>query len=225
MEITFMLSYQNQQGRSMVEMLGVLAIIGVLSVGAVSGYSKAMRRYKLNKQSAQLTQLLNALYQYKAEWTFDGQTKVDLIPYYEALGEIPKEMLTNQSSNSSGKIIYDVFNSAIQITTNGTWSMGHELLLSYQIKNNNAFDICLNASNIASMFSNHLLYIGVAKTTANSSSNQFYAKYFGNSYCKQAKDNQLGKCMSEMTMQNIADQCEFCKDSNSCVFRFQFVSD
>ena len=39
----------NQFGRSMVEMLGVLAIIGVLSVGSISGYSMAMKKYKLNK--------------------------------------------------------------------------------------------------------------------------------------------------------------------------------
>ncbi len=39
----------NQFGRSMVEMLGVLAIIGVLSIGAIAGYSKAMEKYKLNK--------------------------------------------------------------------------------------------------------------------------------------------------------------------------------
>ena len=38
-------------GRSMVEMLGVLAIIGVLSVEAIAGYSKAMTKYKLNKQA------------------------------------------------------------------------------------------------------------------------------------------------------------------------------
>ena len=39
----------NQFGRSMVEMLGVLAIIGVLSIGGIAGYSKAMQKYKLNK--------------------------------------------------------------------------------------------------------------------------------------------------------------------------------
>ena len=41
----------------MVEMFSVLAIIGVLSVGAMSGYSKAMMKYKLNKQAEQLSQL------------------------------------------------------------------------------------------------------------------------------------------------------------------------
>lgn len=77
---------KNQSGRSMVEMLGVLAIIGVLSVGAIAGYSKAMTKYKLNKQSEQLTQLVTALYKYKAQWKFDGSKIVDLIPYYEKLG-------------------------------------------------------------------------------------------------------------------------------------------
>ena len=46
-------------GRSMVEMLGVLAIIGVLSVGGIAGYSKAMRKHKLNKFSDGFNQLLN----------------------------------------------------------------------------------------------------------------------------------------------------------------------
>ena len=37
-----LLERNEQTGRSMVEMLGVLAIIGVLSVGGIAGYSKAM---------------------------------------------------------------------------------------------------------------------------------------------------------------------------------------
>ncbi|MBQ8671057.1 MAG: type II secretion system protein [Alphaproteobacteria bacterium] len=45
----------NQNGRSMIEMLGVLAIIGVLSVGGIAGYSKAMRTYRLNKAIEQIT--------------------------------------------------------------------------------------------------------------------------------------------------------------------------
>ena len=39
---------QNQFGRSMIEMLGVLAIIGVLSVGGIAGYSKAMIKWQIN---------------------------------------------------------------------------------------------------------------------------------------------------------------------------------
>ena len=37
-----------QEGRSMIEMLGVLAIIGVLSVGGLAGYTMAMNRHRAN---------------------------------------------------------------------------------------------------------------------------------------------------------------------------------
>ena len=39
----------NENGRSMIEMLGVLAIIGVLSVGGIYGYTVAMRNYRANE--------------------------------------------------------------------------------------------------------------------------------------------------------------------------------
>lgn len=38
-----------ENGRSMVEMLGVLAIIGILSIGAIAGYTMAMNRYRANQ--------------------------------------------------------------------------------------------------------------------------------------------------------------------------------
>ena len=39
----------NENGRSMVEMLGVLAIIGVLSVAGIAGYTIAMNKYRANE--------------------------------------------------------------------------------------------------------------------------------------------------------------------------------
>ena len=47
----------NENGRSMIEMLGVLAIIGVLSVGGIAGYSKAMEQFKINKTIDQISQI------------------------------------------------------------------------------------------------------------------------------------------------------------------------
>ena len=41
-------NFKSENGRSMVEMLGVLAIIGVLSVTGIAGYSAAMRKYRAN---------------------------------------------------------------------------------------------------------------------------------------------------------------------------------
>lgn len=51
----------NENGRSMIEMLGVLAIIGVLSVGGIAGYSKAMSKYRTNKTIEQITQISNGI--------------------------------------------------------------------------------------------------------------------------------------------------------------------
>ncbi len=43
-----MQNYTNENGRSMVEMLGVLAVIGVLSIGGIQGYTYAMNKYRAN---------------------------------------------------------------------------------------------------------------------------------------------------------------------------------
>ena len=49
---------KSQNGRSMIEMLGVLAIIGVLSVGGIAGFSKAMNRYRVNETLNQITHIV-----------------------------------------------------------------------------------------------------------------------------------------------------------------------
>ena len=41
-------NFENELGRSMVEMLGTLAIIGVLSIGGIAGYSYGMDKYRAN---------------------------------------------------------------------------------------------------------------------------------------------------------------------------------
>ena len=48
----------NQIGRSMIEMLGVLAIIAVLSVGGIAGYGKAMEILKFNRYKTSLIELV-----------------------------------------------------------------------------------------------------------------------------------------------------------------------
>ena len=52
-----MTKLNQESGRSMVEMLGVLAIIGVLSIGGIAGYTMAMNRYKANEILAAAAQI------------------------------------------------------------------------------------------------------------------------------------------------------------------------
>ena len=56
--MTDIIKHNNETGRSMVEMLGVLAIVGVLSIGGIAGYSKAMAKYKINKTLDQVSMLI-----------------------------------------------------------------------------------------------------------------------------------------------------------------------
>ena len=51
----------NETGRSMVEMLGVLAIIGVLSVAGIAGYTMAMRKYRANEIAEAISMLAVAV--------------------------------------------------------------------------------------------------------------------------------------------------------------------
>lgn len=49
------LKHTQISGRSMIEMLGVITIIGVLSAGGLIGYSKGMRRHRLNETISEIS--------------------------------------------------------------------------------------------------------------------------------------------------------------------------
>lgn len=79
----------NENGRSMVEMLGVLAIIGVLSVGGIAGYSKAMNKYKLNKMFDQMSMIVaNTRTMYATQTNYDGLGNKNA----KQFGLVPSEM-------------------------------------------------------------------------------------------------------------------------------------
>jgi len=111
------LDLENESGRSMIEMLGVLAIIGVLSVGGIAGYSKAMTKYRINKAIEQITLIAGNI---RAFFAPQGD--------YEGLGDnnigrsiikkaklVPDEML---EYNSDGDIrISNVFGKIVNLYT------------------------------------------------------------------------------------------------------------
>ena len=101
----------NQIGRSMVEMLGVLAIIGVLSVGGIAGYSKAMEKFKNQKAFEQLQTILSNLTQLQLDRKAWGE--VDNVTAIRA-GIIPTEMLNGKSTATATKI-YNAFNLPVDL--------------------------------------------------------------------------------------------------------------
>lgn len=93
----------NEQGRSMIEMLGVLAIVGVLSVGGIAGYSKAMNKFKTNKMIDQINMIAtNIRTLYSSQKTYENltntiATKIGVIPgeMYDATNKGDVSTITN----------------------------------------------------------------------------------------------------------------------------------
>ena len=100
----------NEQGRSMIEMLGVLAIVGVLSVGGIAGYSKAMTKFKTNKVIDQVNMLsTNIRTLYASQRTFNGLNN----KLANQAGAVPSEMVENGSTS----VIQNGFGGDVVITT------------------------------------------------------------------------------------------------------------
>lgn len=87
---------QNENGRSMIEMLGVLAIIAVLTVGGIAGYTKAMAKIKINKSIQQITQTAqHTRIAFGSQRNYTGLGEGDDVPTVMFTADLaPKEMLT-----------------------------------------------------------------------------------------------------------------------------------
>ncbi len=89
--------YEEQSGRSMIEMLGVLAIIGVLSVGGIAGYSKAMNKFKTNKVADNVAMIVtNIRTLYAQQRNYNGLTNSTAIQ----MGVVPDELGTDATSGT-----------------------------------------------------------------------------------------------------------------------------
>ncbi len=94
---------ENQTGRSMIEMLGVLAVVGILSTGGISGYQRAVKKYKLNTLIEQLNELvMNVRTSYMKETSFANVSEQTLIN----LKIVPNSMLLDGYQSTSITHIY-----------------------------------------------------------------------------------------------------------------------
>lgn len=84
---------ENQSGRSMMEMLGVIAIIGVLTVGGIAGYSKAMEKWRINKTSNQISFIVGHLRRlYAGQGDYRGLDSTTSHAVIDKTGAFPAEM-------------------------------------------------------------------------------------------------------------------------------------
>ena len=187
-------------GRSMVEMLGVLAIIGVLSVGAISGYSKAMMKYKLNKQREQISQIMMSLIEYRSIFTSVGHQE-SIVPILIKLNALPQEMIKPNVSTA----IYDNLSSNITIFRTD----GDGVYFIYGMSNvsDDNHTICRNILESFKEYSDVLSALGVNSDTEEGMNQQSW--YYGDSF----SDNY--KKIHQLDISTMNSLCEKC-DSNRC---------
>ena len=204
-----------ENGRSMVEMLGVLAIIGVLSVGAMSGYSKAMMKYKLNKQTEQISYILNnmILEHEKLDRDYEsiknnGDTNGDMTSSFINLGLVPEEMIAQNNIT-----LYDIFDNRVRI-----WEgedIGRYFRLTIYLEQQ-SMDTCLNLYTFAKANSTEIWQTLFYKGTDNGVTGGY--RIYGDKYC-----NQSVSCLKDMTISEMEERCSFCKDGlNGCSFNIMY---
>lgn len=209
----------NQQGRSMVEMLGVLAIIGVLSVGAIAGYSKAMMKYKLNKQAEQITTLINGAtlavrgQQYKRQNTSGYLYLHNLMA---VLNLIPSEMDVKKDKLRDA-MGYDVgvhWESA-------DWPEIKDFLVVALRRGNKFIEepVCWNLLKTAKELSPFLI-------TAQLYVKNRYINFRGDNYCSPGSLPSLGSgypCLYALNMSQIQEFCSLIQEQES-FFRFLWTN-
>ena len=192
-------------GRSMVEMLGVLAIIGVLSVGAIYGYSKAMMKYKLNKQAEVMNMLLHTVVQLNLPYSDDWHTK--LISRLNLLPDGIKQ-------SSSEDYLHDMFGNSIWIFSiqPETNFFGYGIGYNFT-EHGDRNEICRNLLNVYRANSSFIYTINTDnkyqdEETDNSVFENF-GYYYGDNYCIGNR-----KCIRDITISDIDNMCHQC-DVNS----------
>ncbi len=205
---------KSENGRSMVEMLGVLAIIGVLSVGAIAGYSKAMMKYKLNKHAEQMNQIMAAISRNTGSFKH-VKTEAFIQDEFIMMGEIPQEMI-QKGVNGRVSDIVDVFHNSISIQYYPKTSLLSEdkqhnrIILNYVLSDiygstdsNTATEVCRSLFVTAKEQSGELLSIAAGSIGPNPA-----YLYYGDKYCS-------NNCIKNLSMNTIGNICANAKSKSS----------
>ncbi len=199
-------------GRSMVEMLGVLAIIGVLSVGAMSGYSKAMFRYKLNRQAEAFSMLLNNAIQIKPELERAFTGSKFGVNFFNKLHLIPDGM----TYDAKNQTIYDVFDTETSIdyynASNGNidYVISIALARSGNKISRDSIEICRNIITTAQAYSSDIHLLN-SRAGQNNGNTYLSSSLYGDNTCSNSKP-----CLRYADLEKINEVCSFCESESYC---------
>lgn len=188
---------ENQKGRTMIEMLGVLAIAGVLSVGGIAGYSKAMTKYKINRWSEEMFWVTHNFITYQKDWLKIPINKktgtANVTKYMRELGLLPEtwnKYTETEMSDSlgnlvtfatiSGKIFY-------RIAIVSERAISKQLCLQYW-------------ENLIIPYSEFIFRVHIYEEEGGNRNND--SMYYGNNYCTQNK-----RCIRDLQISDIVAKC------------------
>jgi len=184
---------ENQKGRSMIEMLGVLAIVGVLSVGGIAGYSKAMTKYRINKWTEEMIWVIQNFVQYKKDWMrFIGNKEDKMVNQYLK----DAKLLPETWSSKYG--LRDSLDNNI-----GFASYPDRIFYNTEIKTERTeyMEICVRHwTNIIFLYAESIYYVHMYGTREDDSRDS--AQYYGDLYCIAGKN-----CIRDLKISDIVAKC------------------
>lgn len=213
----------NQHGRSMIEMLGVLAIIAVLSVGGIAGYSKAMEKWKANKLVSEYSYLIfglmdkvNELQNMSKDTGYDSQ--VGLSNYVQSASLVPetwKYASSTRMYDSEGnpvlmfsrrnRLVIDIY-LGTKLNSNG-WISGKSEGFSIALCREVMLNLTQRLSDVV-QFSRFYQWSKMESS----------AVYWGNTSCPAGQ-----KCLRDLTVAEINEICKSCKkDNEACGINMEF---
>ena len=205
---------QNQIGRSMIEMLGVLAIIGVLSVAGIAGYSKAMMMWKIDSAINQYTHIIQGM--------LENQMSLRSLPH-QHIGPLLQEMgIIPENWTIEGLNIYDNMGNYLRIYTNHnnekTMTLGIAIGGSKYHKNNESQQICTAILRDFVQPLHATIYFAFLDRNGAS-----YTTWEGDNTYVSSLNHKTDKYIRDMTPTEINQACQTCNDTeNSCAIMLYF---
>ncbi len=219
----------NNDGRSMIEMLGVLAIIGVLSVGGIAGYSKAMTKFKTNKMIDEYNSIVfnlienypNLLKSYASitdknaelysdasslKWlpeTWKPRYKSGAVYLDDGYGNLTHFFMRYDESSKKRRVVMDIY-------------LGKSVD-NFDTISEFPLDSCLAFfNNWLKPISSVLGYAGIYTTNYQIGNGSYF---YGNTNCGGDR-----KCLDAVTLSDISNMCKSCQDDRKeCYIAVNFL--
>ena len=210
----------NQFGRSMLEMLGVLAIIGVLSVGGIAGYSKAMEKWKMNKAISEYSFIIYGVLEHIDDiYKMPVEESVNLNSLLESLNLIPDNWMID-GENLKDAYGNDIYVGVYPATSSAPVRVSMDLRLGGIMEDDKkSFSPAFSAKICQTMFTDLIIPLSdVIWASAVTRWKSGWEMFYGNNYCKEGR-----KCLQNLSLDEINRICNYCNgNSEVCAVNISF---